>query len=92
MTSSDTGLSDEQRDFVAAIRDFSARECTPEKRAALDGDRNHSEAIAKQLAGLGWYGLQIEEEYGGSGGTFLDAALFLEETAARPDPSRRATA
>jgi alkylation response protein AidB-like acyl-CoA dehydrogenase len=30
---------------------------------------------------LGWYGLQIPEAYGGSGGTFLDATLFLEETA-----------
>ena len=30
---------------------------------------------------LGWYGLQIPEEYGGSGGSFLDATLFLEETA-----------
>src|ERR687898_69752 len=28
---------------------------------------------------LGWYGLQIPEEYGGSGGSFLDATLFLEE-------------
>ena len=33
------------------------------------------------MAGLGWYGLQIPEEYGGSGGSFFDAALFLEETA-----------
>ena len=30
---------------------------------------------------LGWYGLQIPEEYGGSGGSFFDATLFLEETA-----------
>jgi alkylation response protein AidB-like acyl-CoA dehydrogenase len=76
----DHGLSDEQRDFVAAIRDFAARECSPEKRAALDGDRNHSQAIADKLAGVGWYGLQIDEEYGGSGGSFFDATLFLEET------------
>src|SRR4051812_49903236 len=33
------------------------------------------------MAELGWYGLTIDEEYGGSGGSFLDAALFLEETA-----------
>ncbi len=33
------------------------------------------------MAELGWYGLQIDEEYGGSGGSFLDATLFLEETA-----------
>jgi isovaleryl-CoA dehydrogenase len=33
------------------------------------------------MAELGWYGLQIPEEYGGSGGSFFDATLFLEETA-----------
>jgi alkylation response protein AidB-like acyl-CoA dehydrogenase len=31
------------------------------------------------MAELGWYGLTIPEEYGGSGGTFLDASIFLEE-------------
>lgn len=33
------------------------------------------------MAELGWYGLTIAEEHGGSGGSFLDAALLLEETA-----------
>jgi alkylation response protein AidB-like acyl-CoA dehydrogenase len=31
------------------------------------------------MAELGWYGLCIPEEYGGSDGSFLDATLFLEE-------------
>jgi alkylation response protein AidB-like acyl-CoA dehydrogenase len=33
------------------------------------------------LAELGWWSLTIDEEYGGSAGTFSDAVLFLEETA-----------
>jgi alkylation response protein AidB-like acyl-CoA dehydrogenase len=45
-----------------------------------EGD-HHSEEVAAKMAELGWYGLQIPEEYGGSGGSFLDATLFLEETA-----------
>jgi alkylation response protein AidB-like acyl-CoA dehydrogenase len=79
----DHGLTDEQRDFAAAIRDFAAKECTPEKLERLTdrGRDAHSEEIARRLAELGWYGLQIDEEYGGSGGSFLDAVLFLEETA-----------
>src|SRR4051812_50109526 len=32
------------------------------------------------MADLGWLGLTIPEEYGGSGGTMLDACLFMEET------------
>jgi isovaleryl-CoA dehydrogenase len=79
----DHGLTDEQRDFVASVRNFCARECTPEKLASLtDGGRDpHSHEIATKMAELGWYGLTIPEEYGGSGGSFFDAALFLEEVA-----------
>ena len=32
------------------------------------------------MADLGWLGVTIPEEYGGSGGTMLDACLFMEET------------
>ena len=71
-----SGLSDEQRDFVAAIRDFCERE-----KWEMPEDDHHSEEVAAKMAELGWYGLQIGEEYGGSGGSFLDACLFLEETA-----------
>ncbi|HEX2160843.1 MAG TPA: acyl-CoA dehydrogenase family protein [Thermoleophilaceae bacterium] len=79
----DHGLSDEQRDFVAAIRDFCTREVTPEKLDALtDGGKDpHNHAVAERMGELGWYGLTIPEQYGGSGGTFFDATLFLEEVA-----------
>jgi alkylation response protein AidB-like acyl-CoA dehydrogenase len=71
-----SGLSHEQTDFVAAIRDF----CQRESWEVPEGD-HHSEEMAARMAELGWYGLQIPEEHGGSGGSFLDACLFLEETA-----------
>jgi isovaleryl-CoA dehydrogenase len=75
-------LTHEQEDFVRAIRDFCAREITDARLRELTDDFEdmHSDEVAKQMAELGWYGLTIDEEYGGSGGTFLDAALFLEET------------
>ena len=81
--SSDTGLSDEQQDFVRALRDFCEREFTPERLDQLtDGyDELHNDEVARRLAELGWYGLTIDERYGGSGGSFHDATLFLEETA-----------
>lgn len=79
----DHGLTDEQRDFVAAVRDFCARECGPDRLDALTdgGSDPHNHEIAARMAELGWYGLTIPERYGGSGGSFLDATLFLEETA-----------
>ncbi|HXD56857.1 MAG TPA: acyl-CoA dehydrogenase family protein [Thermoleophilaceae bacterium] len=75
-------ISEEQRHFVESIRDFCARECTPEKLAELtDGFKDpHNHDMAARMAELGWYGLCIPEEYGGSDGSFLDASLFLEET------------
>ncbi|HEX6228647.1 MAG TPA: acyl-CoA dehydrogenase family protein [Solirubrobacterales bacterium] len=76
-------LSDEQQDFVDAIRDFCARECgTRERREELtEGySKSHSDSIYRQMAELGWLGVTIPEEHGGSGGTMLDACLFMEET------------
>jgi len=75
----DSSLSDEQQDFVSAIRDFAERERVTEVTG--DADDHHSDEMASKMAELGWYGLTIDEEYGGSGGTFLDATLFLEEVA-----------
>jgi isovaleryl-CoA dehydrogenase len=67
-------LSHEQESFVEAIRDFAAKE-------RFDDGDPHQDAVAERMAELGWYGLTIDEQYGGSGGSFLDATLFLEETA-----------
>ncbi len=79
----DFSLSDEQEDFVSAIRDFCARECgTSEQREKLtDGYRDHHNfEIARKMADLGWLGVTIPEQYGGSGGSMLDACLVMEET------------
>ena len=76
------GLTDEQRHFVESIRDFCEREFgTTEKLSELTNGFTdpHNHDIARKMAELGWYGLCIPEEYGGAGGSFLDATLFLEE-------------
>jgi alkylation response protein AidB-like acyl-CoA dehydrogenase len=80
----DFALSDEQQDFVESIRDFCNRECgTPEQREKLTSGYTelHNQDIYKKMADLGWLGLTIPEEHGGSGGTMVDACLFMEETA-----------
>jgi alkylation response protein AidB-like acyl-CoA dehydrogenase len=79
----DFSLTDEQNDFVAAIRDFCQRECgTQEKREKLTNGYSelHNHEIYAQMAKLGWLGVTIPEQYGGSGGSMLDACLFMEET------------
>jgi isovaleryl-CoA dehydrogenase len=77
-------LSDEQRAFVEAIRDFAQRECgTREQRDALtdNGRDPHNQELYERTAQLGWPGVCIPEEYGGSGGGAVDMCLMLEETA-----------
>jgi alkylation response protein AidB-like acyl-CoA dehydrogenase len=79
----DFALTDEQRDFVSAIRDFCSRECgTQEQRERLTNGYSelHSGEIYKKMADLGWLGVTIDESVGGSGGGMVDACLFMEET------------
>jgi len=76
-------LSDEQRRFAGAVRDFCASECgTLTQRDALtDGGRlSNSPQVLDKLAALGWLGVSIPEEYGGAGAGMVEECLFLEET------------
>jgi isovaleryl-CoA dehydrogenase len=79
----DFTLTDEQEDFVDALRRFCDHELgTPDQRERLTESYtiHHNETIYSQMAELGWLGVTIPEEYGGSGGSMLDACLFMEET------------
>ena len=82
-TTDSTGLTDEQRDFVAAVREFCRREVgTREQRDALtdNGRHPHVPEVYNKVAELGWLGVAVPEEYGGTGGGMVDLCLFLEET------------
>jgi alkylation response protein AidB-like acyl-CoA dehydrogenase len=71
-------LTDEQQAFVESIRDFCRREtATREQR----GPDPHNDAIYRKMADLGWLGVAIGEEYGGTGGGLVDMCLLLDETA-----------
>jgi isovaleryl-CoA dehydrogenase len=77
-------LTDEQRSFVEAIRDFAKRECgTREQRDALTehGAEPHNKELYEKIAALGWLGVSIPEQYGGSGGGAVDMCLLCEEFA-----------
>lgn len=77
-------LTDERRAFVESIRDFCRRECgTREQRDRLTegGEHAHSQELYERMAELGWLGVAVPEEYGGSGAGAVDMCLLLDELA-----------
>ncbi|MFF0215649.1 acyl-CoA dehydrogenase family protein [Streptomyces vinaceus] len=71
-------LSEEQEAVRRLAREFTEREIAP---YAADWDRAESvdRAIVKKLGDLGFLGLTVPEEYGGSGGDHLAYVLVTEE-------------
>jgi alkylation response protein AidB-like acyl-CoA dehydrogenase len=69
-----------QQLLAATARQFLAARCPIElvQRLAAD-DRGHDPALWRGMAELGWPGLLVPAELGGSGGSLLDVTLLVEE-------------
>jgi alkylation response protein AidB-like acyl-CoA dehydrogenase len=75
--------------FQETVRDFLAKECTPEVVRAIWASRSgRSPALWKKLAEVGVTGLLVPEAHGGMGEGETTLALLLEEAgrAALPEP------
>jgi alkylation response protein AidB-like acyl-CoA dehydrogenase len=63
-----------------SARAFLDEHCKPAAvRLLWDDPRGESEAMWKEMAQLGWLGLALPEEHGGSGLGMVESALLLEE-------------
>ncbi|MFG2146677.1 acyl-CoA dehydrogenase family protein [Streptomyces sp. NPDC048696] len=71
-------LSEEQAAVRRLAKDFVAREVAP-NAVAWDRAESVDRSIVKKLGALGFLGLTIPEEYGGSGGDHLAYCLVTEE-------------
>jgi alkylation response protein AidB-like acyl-CoA dehydrogenase len=77
----DLGLSEEQELLKNSAREFLEKECPEEHvRAMEEDDKGYSPELWKKMADLGWHGLMIPEDLGGSGFSFLDLCVLVEET------------
>ena len=76
----DFTLTDEQRAFQATARQFAREEMMPHAR---DWDENETFPVAalRKAAALGFGGIYVKEDAGGSALSRLDAALIFEELA-----------
>jgi acyl-CoA dehydrogenase len=66
-----------------SVREFFARELPEERIREMDRARRIPREIWKRFAALGWTGLSVPQEYGGSGADVMTAAVLTEELARR---------
>jgi short-chain 2-methylacyl-CoA dehydrogenase len=80
-----TALSEEERMFRDAVRQFAREQIRPYVRE-MDDAAVFRKDIIRQFFEMGLMGIEIPEEYGGQGGTFFQAIIAVEELSA-VDPS-----
>ncbi len=76
-----TRLSEDEQLFRSTVRDF-ARETIGPLVRRMDEEQHFDPDLLRQLFSLGLMGVEIPVEYGGSGGTFFEAILAVEEISA----------
>ena len=73
-------LSEEQNMLKESAHRFLAEECPSEfVREMVEDEKGFSPSLWRKMAELGWMGLQVPEEHGGSGMNFLYLAVLLSE-------------
>jgi butyryl-CoA dehydrogenase/short/branched chain acyl-CoA dehydrogenase len=80
-----TALTEEEKLFQSTVRQFAREQIGPYVRE-MDEAGVFRKDIIRQFFELGLMGIEIPEEYGGSGGSFFQCILAVEELSA-VDPS-----
>ena len=72
-------LSEEQRLLKDSVERFVREHCALDRRRALVEDEpGYSETRWRQMAELGWLGVGVPEEYGGTGGGPVETMVLME--------------
>ncbi len=79
MSKSALAITDEHQDLAdAAIGQLARLSTRASARATLDGGSSHPDDVWKAAAELGWLGLAVAEEHGGSGFGLAELAVVQE--------------
>ena len=71
-------LSDEQRAFRQAIREWSDAKYSKTRALEIDNQGDFPEELWKDMTDMGFHGVGIDEEYGGQGGDVVMQALLAQ--------------
>ncbi len=71
-------LTPEQEELKRVVRQFAVDKVAP-RAEDMNARKEFPTDLVQQMGELGLFGLPFPEEYGGSGGTFLDLCLAIEE-------------
>ena len=80
-----TTLTDDERLFQEVVREFATTEIAP-KVMEMDRAQSIDAEISSRLFELGLMGIEIPEQYGGTGADFFTSVIVVEEIS-RIDPS-----
>lgn len=84
----DFAFSPEQEELRRSFAKFLGDKCPLSRvKEWIKGEQGFSESLWKEMGQLGWFGLMYDEKYGGSGLSFLDLFLLMEEMGAALLPS-----
>ncbi len=84
----DLGLNEIQQMLKTSAQDFLARECPLTLVREMEEDsKGYTDNLWRQMISLGWTGVAFPEQYGGTGGTFADLGVLLEEIGRSLAPS-----
>ncbi|ANI39002.1 acyl-CoA dehydrogenase [Mycolicibacterium vaccae] len=73
-------ITEDHRELAGVVRSFlQARNARSAARELLDAEAEARPAFWAELAGLGWLGLHIPEEYGGAGAGLPELVVVAEE-------------
>ncbi len=75
-----TTLTEEEQLFANSVREFAEAEIKPYVREMDAAGKMRPEILSKAFE-LGLMGIEVPDEYGGSGGTFFMACIAIEELA-----------
>ena len=74
----DISYTDEQEMLKRTSREFLKQECPKSLVRDMEEDKKgYVPELWRKMADLGWMGLPLPEQYGGTGGDFLDLVILL---------------